>query len=136
MSYGFIGRAWLEAEDDETAIYSYSGEDINLHEADSVEKMKVAGSFIIRKSCLQEPEIHRRVRKMPNGRKKLVEKKIVISPNIGEAVNNGGIEIEKLCGIDELKSESIPKYAFALLWRIFDDYQRNGKLPKKVSIVK
>ena len=135
MSYGFVGRAWLETEDEEMAIYSYGGEDMNLHDFEAVEAMKAIGTIVIKKSCLQEPEIHNRIKKMPNGRKKLVKKKIILFPDIGEAVRNGGVEIEKLCGIDELEGKRVPKYAFALLRHIFTDYQRNEHLPEEVSFI-
>ena len=101
MSLGYAGRARLELEDTEIAIYSYTGEDWNTEDEVARKALESAiGQFAIDKSRLIEPEVHCRIRKKPNGRKELVEKKIVKRPDFSEPIGDGDIVIDKLCGVD------------------------------------
>lgn len=62
MSLGYSGLCVKVMEDDEVAIYSYAGENLN----DGVSKIGDAllqdGMITIYKRCLEEPEIHSRLR--------------------------------------------------------------------------
>lgn len=138
MSLGFRGFCHLEAEDERAAIYTYRGEDWNLEKLVAAEAKQIEGMFTIDKCCLVEPEIHNRVRKMPNGRKKLVEKKILVPVSGLELVDKGFIKLDKLCGVDELlKDDSYHHLRILgnLLARIFESYQLNGELPKTEAFI-
>ena len=69
----------------------------------------------IDKSCLIEPELHSKVRRMPNGRKKLVEKRIVRHPDISGLISDGSIVVDELCGIDAEASDYRPRIYMRLL---------------------
>ena len=136
MSLGYAGHARLELEDAEIAIYSYTGEDWNVQDKSARKTLESAiGQFTIDKSCLIEPEVHCRVRKKPNGRKKLVEKKIVRPPGFSELIDNGSIVIDKLCGVDADTSNHRPRIYIRLLRHIFESYQLNGRLPEKEGFI-
>ena len=93
------------------------------------------GQLTIDKSCLIEPELHSKVRKMPNGRKKLVEKIIVRHPDISELISDGSIVVDGLCGVDAEASDYRPRIYMRLLRIIFESYQLNGRLPEKEGLI-
>lgn len=135
MTLGYAGHARLEAEDDEIAIYSYTGEDWNVQDK-SVRDALVSdsGQLTISKSCLIEPEIRSKARKL-NGRKRLVEKTIVRDPNLADLIRNGDIIVDKLCAVDSEASVYPPRIYARLLRLIFRSYQINGRLPEKEGFI-
>lgn len=135
MTLGYAGHARLEAEDDEIAICSYTGEDWNAHD-ESVRDALVSdsGQLTISKFCLIEPEIRSKVRKI-NGRKRLVEKTIVRDPDLADLIRNGDIVADKLCAVDSEASAYRPPIYARLLRLIFRSYQGNGRLPEKEGFI-
>ena len=132
MSLGYVGHARLEAEDAEIAIYSYTGENWNVQDNAIRKRLEsTIGQFTIDKSCLIEPELRSKVRKMPNGRKKLVEKRIVRHPDISELISDGNIVVDELCGVDAEASDYRPCIYMRLLRLIFESYQLTGDFPKR-----
>ena len=78
MSLGFGVYFRLYAEDDATAIYECGEFDLNCDGYKEYYKNRLYdGLIIIKKKYLVEPEIHRKIKRMPSGRKRLVEKKII-----------------------------------------------------------
>lgn len=70
MSLGHAGHARLEVEDDEIAIYSYTGENWNIRDEDARSVLESEeGQLTISKSCLIELAMHRKVKRLPNGRR-------------------------------------------------------------------
>lgn len=136
MSLGYVEHAQLEVEVAEIAIYSYTGENWNVQD-EAVRKRieSTVGQLTIDKSCLIEPELHSKVRKMPNGRKKLVEKTIVRHPNISELISDGSIIVDGLCGVDAEALNYCPRIYMRLLRIIFESYQLNGRLPEKEGLI-
>ena len=136
MSLGYVGQARLEAEDTEIAIYSYTGENWNIQDEAMRKRLEsTIGQITIDKSCLIEPELHSKVRRMPNGRKKLVEKRIVGHPDISGLISDGSIVVDELCGIDAEASDYPPRIYMRLLRIIFESYQLNGRLPEKEGFI-
>lgn len=136
MSLGYVGQARLEAEDTEIAIYSYTGENWNIQDEAMRKRLEsTIGLITIDKSCLIEPELHSKVRRMPNGRKKLVEKRIVRHPDISGLISDGSIVVDELCGIDAEASDYRPRIYMRLLRIIFESYQLNGRLPEKEGFI-
>ena len=136
MSLGYVGHTQLEVEDTEIAIYSYTGENWNVQdEAIRKRLASTIGQLTIDKSCLIEPELHSKVRKMPNGRKKLVEQIIVRHPDISELISDGSIVVDGLCGVDAEASDYRPRIYMRLLRIIFESYQLNGRLPEKEGLI-
>ena len=136
MSLGYVGHAQLEVENAEIAIYSYTGENWNVQDEAVHKRLEsTVGQLTIDKSCLIEPELHSKVRKMPNGRKKLVEKIIVRHPDISELISDGSIVVDGLCGVDAEASDYRPRIYMRLLRIIFESYQLNGRLPEKGGLI-
>ena len=133
MSIGYVGKCRMEMEDDEVAIYSYSGENWNDGgKSQRGDRELYDGSFIIYKDCLEEPEIHIKRKKMPSGRTKLVEKRIVHFPNLFEHLENRKIVIEKECkNAFKVQEMPIDFIASQLLLHVFERYQLEGELPEK-----
>lgn len=136
MSLGYVGHARLEAEDTEIAIYSYTGENWNVQDEAIRKRLESAiGQITIDKSCLIEPELHGKVRRMPNGRKKLFEKRIIRHPDISGLISDGNIVVDELCGVDAEASDHRPCIYIRLLRIIFESYQLNGRLPEKEGFI-
>lgn len=136
MTLGYAGRAWIEIEDECVAIYSYSGENWNIRDKSERARIEsIEGSFIINKSRLVEPIVRSKKKQMPNGKKKIVEKKILVRPDISEAIDERDIVIDKLCGVDAEQESYKPCVYRHLLHRIFEQYQIDGTLPKLVAFV-
>ena len=139
MSIGYCGRIELFAEDDNTALYRYCGENWNDDSNTRGSWEDMDGEILIQKKCLVEPEIHTKLKKMPSGRKKLVSKRIVQPFDISAAIRSGDIQILKPCtseysqglhiGIDRMY------FAYTLLRKLFTEYQEQGKLPEKCSFI-
>ncbi|WP_303858499.1 hypothetical protein [Senegalimassilia anaerobia] len=89
------------------------------------------GSFAISKSCLIELAMHRKVKRLPDGRKERVEKAIVRHPDLAGMMDRADIVVDKLCGVDAKMSGYRPCIYRCLLRHIFESYQLNGGLPEK-----
>lgn len=138
MSLGYIGMCKKELEDDEIAIYSYAGENWNDgRKSKSGDSFLCDGSFIIYKECLEETEIHRKFKKMPSGRKKIIEKRIPHAPDIIEYVNDKRIIVEKECKNAFRCGETIPidYIAYLLILHVIERYQLDGELHEKESFI-
>ena len=136
MPLGHAGHARLEVEDGEIAIYSYTGEDWNVRDKDARSALeREEGQFTISKSCLIELAMRRKVERLPDGRKGLVEKTIVRHPDLAGMMDRGDIVVDKLCGVDAEAFGYRPCIYLCLLRHIFESYQLNGRLPEKEGFV-
>ena len=136
MSLGYAGHAQLEAEDDAIAIYSYTGENRNVRDEGARSALESEeGQLTISKSCLIELAMHRKVKRLPNGRKGRVEKAIVRHPDLAGMMDRGDIVVDKLCGVDTEAFGYRPCIYLCLLRYIFESYQLNGRLPEKEGFV-
>lgn len=136
MLLGYAGHAQLEVEDDEIAIYSYTGDNWNVRDEDARNALESEeGQFAISKSCLIELAMHRKVKRLPDGRKGRVEKAIVRYPNLAGMMDRGDIVVDKLCGVDTEAFGYRPSIYLCLLRHIFESYQLNGRLPEKEGFV-
>ena len=93
------------------------------------------GQITIDKSCFIEPELRSKVRRMPNGRKKLVEKRIIRHLDISELISGGSIVVDELCDVDAEASDCRPCIYMRLPRLIFESYQLNGRLPEKEGLI-
>jgi len=138
MSLGYTGMCKKELEDDELVIYSYSGENWNDSEkSKSGDVLLYDGSFVIYKDCLEKPEIHTKLKKMPSGRKKIIEKRITHVPDIIKYVNDKRIVMEKECKNAFKRGATMPidYIAYMLILHIFERFQLDGELPEKESFI-
>ena len=118
-------------EDDEIAIYSYTGENRNVRDEGARSALESEeGQFTISKSCLIELAMHRKVKRLPNGRRGRVEKAIVRHPDLAGMMDRGDIVVDKLCGVDTEAFGYRPCIYRCLPRHIFESYQLNGRLPE------
>lgn len=120
----------------EIAIYSYAGENWNVQDEAMRKRLEsTIGQITIDKSCLIEPELHSKVRRMPNGRKKLVEKRTIRHSDISELISDGSIAVDGLCGGAAGASDCRPRIYMWLLRLICESNQLNGRLPEKEGLI-
>ena len=138
MSLGYTGMCKKELEDDEIVIYSYSGENWNDDgKSKSGDSLLYDGSFIIYKDCLEEPEIHTKLKRMPSGRKKMVEKRITHTLELSKHIENKKVFVEKECKNAFRRGATMPidYIAYRLILHIFERYQLDGELPEIESFI-
>jgi hypothetical protein len=133
MSLGYGGVCRKALEDEETVIYTYRGENLNLPKDERERVEAIEGMFTIQKSALEEPEIHEKVVRGPNGRKRLVRKKITHFPHIDEHIEDGTVKVDELCGVDVAFGEQgmHPRCALILITKFFERYMEDGVLSDK-----
>lgn len=134
MSIGIGAYANKVLEDEKTVIYEYGCYNLNVPECRN-ENRVCDGSITILKSCFVEPEIHKKIKKMPSGRKKLVVKRIPVSVDYRKMITDGLIEVEN-CGscwqtFSEINNVDIT--AIRILYEIFHEYQMTGDIPEHIS---
>ncbi len=134
MSLGIGARANLVVQDDTTVIYEYGGYNLNQQEYRN-EGHLYDGSITISRSCFAEPEIHERLKKMPNGRKKPITKRIPISVDYPKMIDEGLIVIENCsnCWHTSQDEKHVDITALRILFRLFKQYQEEGKPPEHIS---
>ena len=93
MSKGYGGAARLVLQDDETVIYEYFADNVNHPQYYNTNRI-YDGIITISKSALVEPEIHRKVKRMPSGRKKLIEKRVPVEINWSELYYSDLIQVQ------------------------------------------
>lgn len=78
MCRGIGAHANLILEDAQTVIYEYGGYNLNDLEYKN-ENHLYDGMIMISRACFIEPEIHKKIKKMPSGRRKVIYKRIPVS---------------------------------------------------------
>lgn len=131
MSLGIYAKGRLLAEEDEFAAYSYAGEDWNAYPSQRGDTNLQDGEIIIRKCCLEEPEIHKRFQRRKNGRKYVVEKRICRLPEVDFHLTAGNVVILQPC-----RNECHFNYALWLVENILTEWQKTGALPEAMSCFK
>lgn len=137
MSLGYGGVCRKALEDGETVIYTYRGENLNLPKGERERFEAIEGMFTVQRSALEEPEMYERVVRGPNGRKRLVRKKITRLPHIDGHIEDGTVRVDELCSVDVAFKESgtYPRCALILMRKVFERYMEDGILPDKAGFV-
>ncbi len=132
MSRGIGGKAELIAHDDADVIYTYSV--YNLNEAAHKDALDIMdGEIHLKRHCFTEPEIHNKRIRKPSGKIVYVEKRIVQIPEYGAMIADGSITIKNASHCFKTTSEGIDIMALHLLYKLFQEYQENGEIPKQIS---
>ena len=134
MSVGECGAARIVLEDYETVIYEYFADSLNYPEYRNKDFI-YDGLITVSKSALVEVEIHRKVKRMPSGRKKLVEKRVSAEVNWNELCQNGLIQVKNSRYCHRISDNGFGIIAFRLVVKIFDIYQETGALPQAVNFI-
>ena len=135
MSRGIGAYAELAIQDDETVIYEYGSYDLDRKEYANRDHI-MDGIITIQKCCFQGPEIHRKLKRFPSGRKRFVVKKVPVSVDYPKYIEDGLISVENCsnCWNKIFGEREIDDRALRLLFRLFYVYQEEGKIPKYFSI--
>lgn len=125
------GYCHKELEDDETVVYSYRGDDWDLPDEERGCLAGAEGSFTIRKSALEEPEIRVERGRISKHRRGFVERRIPHLPDVDSHISDGGVTVDSPCGVDELSmcEGGGPVVAWRLVARLFVRYMQSGSLP-------
>lgn len=136
MSMGYGGLCKKFVEDEEFVIYEYFSYNLNIRYSNLKKPdEKIFDGFItIRKNSLVEPDFRDKTRKMPNGRRKTVKKKIFKEVEIFDLLNVGAVHIENCSNAWGILPIGFDFIACRLCREIFFRYQQNGSLPEKISI--
>lgn len=132
MSLGYCGFACLAEQNDDYVIYLYGCSNLNYENHLNSEQIK-DGLIIINKNYLLEPEIHRKLKRFPHGRKRIIVKYIPIDIPYEELIASGEIVIENSKNYWKTTFKDVDFIAVNLIRELFNDYQTNGCLPEKVS---
>ena len=125
-------------QNEEIAIYAYSGANINdNYELRKEHILDYDGEFLIFKRCLEETEIHTKIKRKPSGRKYEEIKRIAHLPSVGKHIGNGDVVITKECfnAFRRHDGMDVDYIAYQLIYKIFQSYQENGCLPEKEGFI-
>ena len=135
MSLGIGVFCKLIAEDEETVIYEYGS--FNLNKPDYRNEQKIADGIItIKKSSLIEPEIHDKIKRFPNGKKKRIIKRVLKDIPLSDLLQNKLVTVENCSHCWKTFENGLDVMASTTLWYIFRNYQENGVLPETLCIHK
>lgn len=132
MSLGYGGWCYIVAQDEQTVIFQYGSYNLNDSTYRNAERV-CDGTITIDKESLVEPEIHEKLKRFPNGKKKLIVKRIVVDVPYKELFENGKIQIQNSKNCWRTTVDGNDYIAWHLIWNIFSEYQRNGTVPEKVT---
>ncbi|MBQ9487301.1 MAG: hypothetical protein IJU91_05830 [Selenomonadaceae bacterium] len=136
MSMGYGGLCKKFVEDEEFVVYEYFAYNLNIHYSNLKEpdEKQFDGFITIRKNSLIEPDFRDKTRKMPNGRRKTLTKKIFKEVELLDLLNVGAVHIENCSNAWRILPIGFDFIACRLCRRIFFEYQQNGSLPEKISL--
>ncbi len=135
MSLGIGAFCKLIAQDEETVIYEYGS--YNLNEPNYTNEQKIADGIItIKKIALIEPDIHNKTRRLPNGKKKELTKRVPKEIHLSQLFENNSVIVENCSHCWKTDENGVDVMANTTVWYIFLDYQEKGCLPEHLSINK
>lgn len=134
MSRGIGAYANKFLENNETVIYKYGGYNLNISEYRN-ENHLYDGSITISKRCFVEPEIHQKFEKMPSERKKLVTKRIPVSVDYVQMLEDGLIKVENCSNCWKTTEDDLHVDVMVchLLFKLFYQYQEDGIILEHVT---
>lgn len=131
MSLGYGGFARKVAEDYLTVIYEYGAYNLNDEKYRNQETL-YDGTITIDKTALVEPEIRKKIKKHPSGRKEVIIKRIPQDFSTVSLIREEKIIIEKSRFCWKFFG-SVPSVALRIIYKIFREYQINGALPEEIG---
>ena len=132
MSIGYGGYMDLVANDGTMLMYAYCCYNVNNDDYKKYMGL-VDGEIVISREALVEPEIHSKLKKMPSGRKRLIEKRVRQDVPWGDLFDSGKVTVKNASGTWCTNSDGIDIMAFNMLFKLFDEYQNTGEIPEHIS---
>lgn len=134
MSMGYGGSARLVLRDEKTLIYEYYALDLNYPEYRNAEH-EYDGLITIDISAFVEPEIHTKLKRFPNGKKKFITKRILNEINYSQLISDKKIVVENSRFCRRILDKSVGFIAYRIIREIFTAYQKDGIIPERISIM-
>ena len=135
MSIGIGAFCKRIAEDNNTVIYEYGSYDLN--DINYRNERRIADGIItISKSALIEPDIHNKIKRLPNGKKKRIIKRIPRDVPLSYLFDNKFVTVENCSHCWNTSENGIDVMASAIVWHLVLEYQKTGQLPVNLSINK
>lgn len=133
MSIGIGAIAHLILCADKTVAYQYGSYNLNKEKFRNAERI-CDGCISIKRSCFVEPNIHTKIKKMPSGRKKLIFKRVNVSVDYANMINDGLILVENCSNCWETTSDK----NILILWHytsssMFSKISNEGAIPKYIG---
>lgn len=135
MSMGIGGTGKLVYSDEWLLIYHYAG--WNLQHPDSYDhRHTLDGEIRIARSALVEPEIHKKQKRMPSGRRRMVVKRVQRDVPYEELLCSAQIVVRNASRALQTLEDGTDVAAFLLLHKVFEAYQDTGVIPEEVFFCK
>ena len=122
----------LIAADDTMLIYSYCCYNVNNDDWREMQKME-DGEIFIDRAALVEPEIHRKMKRMPSGRKMLIEKRVPRDYSFSDMLGAGQVTIKNASGTWMKSPDGIDLMACKMLYKFFREYQETGVIQEHIE---
>ena len=131
MSIGIGGSARVVMQDADTIVYEYYAYNLNEEVYRNLEH-KYDGIITIDKCAFVEPEKHEKFKK-PNGKKKLITKRIRRDVDYSSLISSGQINVENSKFCWRILDNGIGLIAMHLIFQIFNLYQDEGTISEVVG---
>lgn len=132
MSIGHAARCRIKTQNETEVVYEYACYNLNNGEYE-LAKESYSGVITIKKNAFVEPEIHERIKRFPNGKKKKVIKRIHRSVDYGKYIQTGQITIKNSDYCWKTYS-GFDLMALKLIFKILDKYQDDSIIPERIAI--
>ncbi len=132
MSKGIGGSARVVMQDENTVVYEYYAYNLN-EEKYRNSKHIYDGMITIDKRSLVEPEIHKKLKKQPSGRKKLITKHIPREVDYSGLIEAKKISVENSKFCWQYLENGIGLIAIHIIFKIFNLYQSEGAISETVG---
>ena len=134
MSMGYGGSARLILHDKKTIIYEYAPFNLNCPDYKNSDRI-YDGLITIDTSSFIEPEIHTKLKHFPNGKKKIITKRILNEVNYAQLISDKKIVVENSRFCWRILDKSVGFIAYRIIRKIFTTYQEEEIIPETISIM-
>lgn len=132
MSMGYGGWCQFIEDDGKSILYQYGAYNLNEPKFRNKERLQ-DGMIFIQKKALVEPEIRKKWKRIPQGRKKEVIKRLAVPVPYEELYGQGLIQIQDCSHCWRTSIGGKDFMAWHLVNKVFSHYQEHGTLPEVAS---
>ena len=134
MSRGYGGSARLILHDEKTIIYEYAPFNLNYPDYQNSDHI-YDGLITIDISAFVESEIHTKLKRFPNGKKKIITKRIINDVDYSQLISDKKIVVENSRFCWRILDKSVGFIAYRIIRKIFTTYQEEEIIPETISIM-